>query len=251
MATFIHTLGPHNESSRVVLAISRLNLQNRHVHFFRFCDRPTMHLWTATLVGHGHMLVWLSAMLETPLFTPHALAVLRVPPNFGGLGFLHPHHEVALHFLQAMLPTIEELPTVKKKKKNPVARQIANTMECLTHETGTPIRPFIAHLAPHRMGHRVRELFSEPQRHMLDFCPWVQPPRMLPARASQPEIPCKWQIRVGMAWYIATPHTFLQTRPLNFAIQKTCWNSIVRGRATMWIYAHDQWKALPPRPWEF
>ena len=118
--------GPHSESLHVGMTIARVNLQNRHVHLFRFCDRPTMHPWAATL-GRD-MLVWLSDLLQTPLITPQALAVIRVPASLGGLGFLLPQHEAALHFLQAMLPTAEELP-VFEEGDDPIARQMATTLE--------------------------------------------------------------------------------------------------------------------------
>ena len=76
---------PHAEGLRVALTVARVNLQNRHVHLFRFCDPAAMRTWTAQLAGDMH--TWLAELLDMPIVTPHALTALRVPTSLGGLGF--------------------------------------------------------------------------------------------------------------------------------------------------------------------
>ena len=139
---------------------------------------------------------WLSELLNMPIATPQALLALRVPTSLGGLGFLHPQHEAALHYLQAMLPTVEELP-ICDEDENPLPRKMVECLEFLEHQAGKPLRPLIAHLAPHRMGQKLRAEFYEAQRlQMIDLCPWLQPP----------DLP--------------TPQQLLSDGPLRYALQK-------------------------------
>ena len=196
--------------------IARVNLQNRHVHLFRFCPRDVMHDWAAHLWQDTQE--WLSQLTDLPLLTPHALAVLHSPVGYGGLGFLNPQHEAALHFLQAMLPLVEELPRAAEGE-NPVALQIAQAFEHLEHQAGGDLRTPLQQCLPHRMGRKLRELFYEGRgRHMRDVCPWLQLPG-LPATTA-PELTWTWQVRCQMAWYTATSHTFLHAGPLRYALQK-------------------------------
>ena len=153
LSTFVQTLGPHAEGLHVALTVARVNLQNRHVHLFRFCDPTTMHEWAAELARDTQ--TWLAQLLDIPVITPHALIALRVPTSLGGLGFLHPQHEAALHYLQAMLPTVEELP-VMDDADNPIPRRMVECLEYLEHQAGKLLRPLISHLAPHRMGQKLR-----------------------------------------------------------------------------------------------
>ena len=218
LSTFVHTLGPHAEGLQVALSVARVNLQNRHVHLWRFCDRPTMHTWSAQLAADTQ--AWLSELLAMPLVTPQALIALRVPTSLGGLGFLHPQHEAALHYLQAMLPTVEET-TSSRDGDDPVHVHMAECFEYLEHQAGKPLRPLIEHLAPHRMGHRLRSEFYEAIRlQMLDLCPWLEPPPLPQAGSTEPEIPYRWQIRAVLAWYLPTSRHLLTDAPFRFAIQK-------------------------------
>ena len=218
LSTFVHTLGPHTEALHVALTVARVNLQNRHVHLFRFCDRDTMHTWTADLAQVTHE--WLTELLDLPLVTPHALVGLHLPVSLGGLGFLHPQHEAALHYLQALLPTVEDLP-LRDDETDPMLVPVAEALDFLEHQAGKALRPLIAHLAPHRMGHKLREEFYEARRlQMLDLCPWLAPPALPAANSTQPEIPYKWQLRAIMARYVPTPHLLLHEGPLRYAIQK-------------------------------
>ena len=68
----------------------------------------------------------------------------------GGLGFLNPQHEAALHFLQAILPTVEELPH-QEDEDNMATRHLAETLDYLDHQAAPPLRPSIAprYAAPH------------------------------------------------------------------------------------------------------
>ena len=49
LPTFVRAMGPHTEALHVALRITRVNLQARHVHLYRFCDRDVIHRWTSTL----------------------------------------------------------------------------------------------------------------------------------------------------------------------------------------------------------
>ena len=218
LSTFVHTLGPHAEGLHIALTVARVNLQNRHVHLYRFCDQATMHTWTGELARDMH--TWLAELLALPLVTPHALLALRIPTSLGGLGFLRPQHEASLHFLQAMLPTVEELP-VEDGDNDLITRRMVECFEYLEHQAGKPLRPQLAHLAPHRMGQRLREDFYEAQRlQMLDLCPWLQPPALPAQSGTEAEIPYKWQLRVHMAWYVPAPSRVLPDGPLRYAVQK-------------------------------
>ena len=89
-----------------------------------------MHTWTADvaeLFAAETSTNWLSELLDFRLVTPHALLGLRVPASLSGLGFLHPQHEAALHYLQAMLPTVEDLP-VGDDGDDPVLLSIAEAL---------------------------------------------------------------------------------------------------------------------------
>ena len=116
---------------------------------FGFCDRDTMHTWAAAL--EADLRSWLASLLDMPLQTPHAIIGLSTPVSLGGLGFLNPQHEAALRFLQAVLPSVEELP-IAEDDRNPVGQMIARCLDYLDHQAGKPLRPLIEHLAPHRMG---------------------------------------------------------------------------------------------------
>ena len=88
LSTFVHAMGPNTEALHVALRIARVNLQGRHVHLYRFCRRPAMHMWTATL--DNDIRTWLGELLELPLVTPQAHVVFHTPVGLGGLGFFAP-----------------------------------------------------------------------------------------------------------------------------------------------------------------
>ena len=104
-----------------------------------------MHKWTAELAAATQ--TWLSELLAMPLVALQALIALKVPTSLGGFGFLHPQHEAALHYLQAMLPTFEELPT-RQEGEDPVRLHVAECLDYLEHQAGK----LLAHSAPPSHG---------------------------------------------------------------------------------------------------
>ena len=218
LTTFVHNMGPHTETLHVALRIARVNLQARHVHLYRYCDREIIHRWTGLL--DTDIRLWLASLLDVPLDSPHALIILQTPVGQGGLGFLNQQFEAALHLLQALLPSVEELPRLADDE-HPSARLIAETLDYLEHHAGVPLRPQLLSLQPHRMGSKLRDRLYEARRHQLhDLCPWLQPPGLPSSVPGQPDITWSWQIQVNMAWYTASGFYLLQEEPLRFAIQK-------------------------------
>ena len=177
LAALVHNLGPNTEALHIALKIARVNLNARHVHLFRYCARPVVHEWAAVL--QTDLLEWLEGLLDLPLQHPQALHTLQTPVMQGGLGFLNPQHEAALHFLQACLPNVEELPQ-REDADDIATRQLAETLDYLDHQAATPLRPGIAHVTPRRMGHRLRSAFYTARgRQLRDICPWLTPPGCL------------------------------------------------------------------------
>ena len=146
--------------------------------------------------------------------------VLHTPVWQGGLGFLCHRHEAALHFLQALLPTVEDRP-LDADMEHPAARLIAEALDYLEHEARVPLRDKLLSLQPHRMGRKLRDLFYEARGTQLrELCPWLQPPGLPTASAGQPEVTWSWQVQVNMAWYTASHQHLLHEGPLRFALQK-------------------------------
>ena len=191
LSTVVANMGSHTEALHIALRIARVNLQGRHVHLYRFCDRQIMREWTATLAIDTQ--TWLAELLDLPLGTPHAQAITALPASLGGLGFLNPQHEAALHFLQAVLPHVEELPA-GEDDDTAQTRDIAAALDFLDDQGRTQLRPKIQHLAPHRMGERLRQEFYEAMRlQMLELCPWLQAPGLPTANSTQADISWRWQ----------------------------------------------------------
>ena len=101
LSTFVHNLGPHAEGLHVALTIARINLQNRHVHLWRFCDRPDAQVDGG--IGSGHSNLALGA-------AGHARSGSSLPSG-------------------ASLPTVEELPT-REPGRGPGFR-LSRQHECL------------------------------------------------------------------------------------------------------------------------
>ena len=106
----------------------------------------SFHTWSAQI--DQDILQWLATVLELPLDTPAARSVLTVPVTRGGLGFLHPQHEAALHYLQAMMPLVGEW--TSDAEGDALHQTVADALEYLNHHARTDFRPLVAHLEPGR-----------------------------------------------------------------------------------------------------
>ena len=98
---------------------------------------------------------WLSAVTDLPLSTPAALSVLQIPVSRGGLGFLNPQYEGALHYLQAALPLAGEHATTDEEET--FHRSLADTLP-ISHHATIDLAQAVAHLEPKAKARRVREL---------------------------------------------------------------------------------------------
>ena len=88
-----------------------------------------------------------------------------------------------------MLPTVEELP-VEEGENDLIPRHMVECLEYLEHQAGKPLRPLLAHLAPHRMGQKLRQEFHEAQHlQMLDLCPWLKAPGLPVQTGTGADIP--------------------------------------------------------------
>ena len=173
LATFINHMGPQTEALHVALSVVRIQLLTRHVHLARFCQRDIFHRWAAE-VDHD-IIMWLSHTLELQLDTPAARSILAVPTSAGGLGLLHPQHEAALRYLQAVMPLVGEW--ISDEEGNHLHRTVAETIEYFNFHAKADLRPMVAHLEPHRQPCKLRELFYERLAfNMRELCPWLVPP---------------------------------------------------------------------------
>ena len=107
LATFVIHHGPHTEALHVALHTLCDNLSGRMVHQYRFCPWTVLRPWTATLTTDIHD--WIRIIVGLPMSGPHPLLALLAPIAQGGLGIPHPQQEAALHHLQVIWPTVEEL----------------------------------------------------------------------------------------------------------------------------------------------
>ena len=182
------------------------------------------------------------SLLDMPLQTPHAIIALSTPVSLGGLGFLNPQHEAALHFLQAVLPSVEELP-LAEDDRNPVGQLIAKSLDYLDHQAGKPLRPLIEHIAPHRMARKLREAFYEARRLQLyDLCPWLTPPGLPETAPSRPDIPWQWQ-RGLASWFKPSPPP---GRPLAICHSEALGTSCLPAWAKVSVHASDHGPSMSP-----
>ena len=214
LGTFINHMGPHTEALHIALAVVRVQLLTRHVHLARFCQREVFHEWSSVL--QGDIAHWLTTMLELPLDTPAARSVLTVPVSRGGLGFLDPQHEAALHYLQAVMPLVGEWSS--DEEGDYLNRTVADTLEYLNYHARVDLRPLVAHLDPTRQPRKLRELFYERLAlQMQDICPWLVPPGL--PNVPEGEISYRWMLRCQMSWYVVAPGLPHLTRaPLRLAL---------------------------------
>ena len=213
LATFVNNMGPQTEALHVALSIVRIQLLTRHVHLARFCPRDVFHCWAAEV--DRDLIAWLSHVLELPLDSPAARSVLAVPTSAGGLGFLHPQHEAALHYLQAVMPLVGEW--TSDEEGDHLHRTVAATLEYLNHHARVDLMPLVAHLEPHRQPRKLRELFYERLAlNMRDLCPWLQCPGL--PTTPDGEVTYRWMLRCQMSWYTATPGCLLTRAPLRLAL---------------------------------
>ena len=118
------------------------------------------------------VIAWLSTTLKLPLDTPAARSVLAVPVTCGGLGFLHPQHEAALHYLQAVMPLVGEWSSDEEGDYLHRAVATVTALEYLHHHARIDLRHLVAHLEPSRQQRKLRELFYERLAlQMQDICP--------------------------------------------------------------------------------
>ena len=214
LATFVHHHGPHTEALHVATHILRVNLAARCVHLYRFCPRDIMHEWTAHITADIHD--WLHVLVGITTATPHAQLVLHVPTAMGGLGIPHPQHEAALHFLQVSLPIVAEL-SPAEREQNKIWPDTQHAFEFLNRIAGCDLRRELEHTLPHRQGHKLREAFHDAlARLMRETCPWLQLTG-LPV-STDADISWRWQVKVMMTWYTASPGTFLHAGPFRLAM---------------------------------
>ena len=200
LATFVNHHGPHTEALHIALSIVRIQLLTRHVHLARFCQRDSFHRWAGEI--DRDIIGWLTNVLELPLDTPAARSVLAVPVSRGGLGFLHPQHEAALHYLQAVMPLVGEW--TSDEEGDCLHRLVAETLEYLNHHARVDLRPLVAHLEPARQPRKIRDLFYERLAlQMQDLCPWLIPPGL--PTTPDGEITYRWMLRCQLSWYVRTP----------------------------------------------
>ena len=198
LATFVNHMGPHTEALHIALSVVRVQLLTRHVHLARFCQREVFHRWSAEI--DRDIMTWLAHILDLPLDTPAARSVLAVPMSRGGLGFLHPQHEAALHYLQAVLPLVGEWSS--DGDGDHLHRNVAEALEYLNHHARVDLRPLVAHLEPHRQPKRLRELFYERLAvQMQDVCPWLVPPGL--PTTPDGELSYRWMLKCQLSWYTA------------------------------------------------
>ena len=214
LATFVLHHGPHTEALHIATHILRVNLANRCVHLYRFCPWDLMHEWTARITADIHD--WLHVIVGLPAVTPQAQLIIHVPVARGGLGIPHPQHEAALHFLQVSLPIVAELP-LADRERNPVWTHTQHAFEYLNRIAGCDLRNELEHTMPHRQGHKLREAFHDALTAVMrDTCPWLQLPG-LPV-STDADISWRWQVKVMMSWYTASPSTFLHAGPYRLAL---------------------------------
>ena len=214
LATFVLHHGPHTEALHVATHILRVNLAARCVHLYRFCPRDIIHEWAAQITADLHD--WLHVIVGLPPLTPQAHLFLHVPLAHGGLGIPHPQHEAALHFLQATLPIVAELP-IAERERTRAWNHTQQAFEYLNRIAGSDLREALHSSLPHRQGHMLRVTFYEAlARQMRDTAPWMQLPG-LPVSVDA-EISWRWQVKVLMTWYTATPRTYLHAGPLRLAM---------------------------------
>ena len=212
LATFVNQMGPDTPALHVALAFVRVQLQSRHVHLLRFCPWQVTHEWAAEL--DRNLVEWLSRALDLPLDTPAARSVLRVPVALGGLGFLHPQHEAALHNLQALMPLAGEWSG--DEEGDLLHQSIARTFDSLNRHARTDLRLLVAQAEPRNQARHVRSHFYERLAlNMRDICPWLQAPAL--PKTPDGDFQWRWQIRCQMSWYVASPH-YLLPSPLRLAL---------------------------------
>ena len=173
-----------------------------------------MHEWTGHIAAD--LRDWIAVIADLPIRTPQAQLILHLPCSNGGLGIPHPQHEAALHFLQVSLPIVEELPEAERAE-SVTFREVQEAFEYLNRIAGTDLRPTLLHTTTHRQGRKLRyEFYEALMQNMRDLCPWLQ----LTGLSVTPEadITWRWQVKVLMTWYTASPRTFLQAAPLRLAM---------------------------------
>ena len=74
-------MGPNMEALHVALKSASINLQGRHVHAYRLCNRHVVHEWAAVLARDVQE--WLAEFLDVPLHMPHAHSVLHATVQQG------------------------------------------------------------------------------------------------------------------------------------------------------------------------
>ena len=214
LGTFVNHMGPQTEALHIALSVARVQLLTRHVHLARFCQRDVFDAWAAR-IDHD-IIAWLSATLELPLDTPPARSVLAVQVTRGGLGFLNPQHEAALHYLQAVMSLAGEWSS--DDDGDYLHRTVAAALEYPNHHARVDLRPLVAHLEPSRQPRKIRELFYERMAvQMQDICPWLVPPGL--PNAPDGDISYRWMLRCQLSWYVAGPGLpHLLRAPLRLAL---------------------------------
>ena len=160
-------MGPETEALHVALSIVRVNLQARHTHLARLCQRQIYHEWAATVAND--YVAWLAAAIALPLDTPAALSILQVPVSHGGLGFLSPQCEGAFHYLQAFLALAGERADTAEEAFH---RSLADTLSYLSHQTSSDLAAAVPHPRLENQGVVLRTQTQQ----MQDVCPWLVPP---------------------------------------------------------------------------
>ena len=94
---------------------------------------------------------------------------------------------------------------------------VQHAFECLNRIAGTDLQTTLLHTTPRQHGRKIRyEFYDALTRHMRDLCPWLQLTG-LPV-ASDVDMDWRWQSKVLMSWYTASPQTYLQAAPLRRAM---------------------------------
>ena len=208
LSALIEAQGPASIATHLAFQILRVNLQHSFTHLFRVCAWGTLLPWASQL--QTDTLEWVQDTLRCPLPEGHARQILSLPLRHAGLGILDLQHEAALHFVQGAL-ALSDHGRLSLANTDSWTMEVAAAIGHLEARSGINVEDLVAGKPTHKQGRLVRLAFYDAlaTRRNVDSA-WLSPP------PGEPVLK-RLQTQAGLAWFTASPHTFLPYGPFRLA----------------------------------
>ena len=214
LSALTDALGPSSSAAHLAVHILRVNLQTAFVHIFRACHRTVVHAWAGQL--QEDVQTWLSDLLHCPWGGPASQLAVALPLRHAGLGILNFQYEAALHFVHGAL-ALNDNATLSLGNSETWSDEIGSAIGFLERVSGIDIETIASPKPPRRQGRVIRAHFYDAMaKQPYDMVPGLQP-------AGKDAASLSLHVRWLLAWYVASPDTFLP-----FAAFRLAWASHLR-----------------------